>query len=627
MQLIKWFNNQNIKHKVYIMLVLIVFFIFITGLIFNEFSRNRNIYIRKSQLAEQEETVKTLLKLKSAMYLQIVHDYSCYDELILKLSDPDTAWFKSNITVLESFDMQKTWILDLNRNIIDTRLDPAFKMELGIPSSVFDSLYKNRSVEYYQKMDSGVMQIVGSTIHPSSDLERLTEPQGFFLLAKYWDTKYIETLSDLSNTAITLNDSVTSADYFENVIFVLQTNEGAPASYLISFKDNPLMNKIQSINDYISLLILIGSVLVAVAFYVSFQRIIINSLHDIIKALNLGTADPLEKLIQRKDEFSQISNLIVEFFQQKSVLVNEIEERKAIQEELETLIDELQLRNDEIETQRDEILKQRDIITLKNKQFTDSLFNALRIQNALIPPREELDISLPEHFMLSKPRDVVSGDFYWIKKTGSYMYGAVADATGHGVSGAFMSILGVSLLNQIVDNNCTLNPAEILNEMRTRLIKLLHQKNDRSFTKDGYDMSLVRFTSGTNLIDFAGAYNPLHILRKKDNDTEIIEIRADRFPVGIYPKELKPFTNHTLELHSLDRLYLSTDGYTSQIGGPSVRKYSTTQYKDFLHNIQHLPIRKQKEVFEQNLEFWKESYEQVDDILVVGIEITFKSKI
>lgn len=622
MRLNRWFYDLNIKTKVNVVLLAIIAFIILTGIVFEQFSRNRNIYIKKSQIAEQTETVKTLLRLKSAMYSQIVKDYSCYDQLIEFIAAPDTAWSSSNITVLESFSLQKYWIMNLNREVIDMRLGEDFNLTLDIPNSVIDTLHKNRTVEYYHKLDSGIIQILGSTVHPSSDLDRLTEPQGYFLLAKYWDNSYIQELANLSNTNITLKTEVTEDEYLNEVVFPLNDYNGNAAIYLTAFKDNPLMNKIQEINSYISILILAGAILLAILFYFSFQNIIIKAIESIIKALNLKEASHLEKLLHRKDEFSVISNLIVEFFNQQSQLINEIEERKAIQEELETVIDELQLRNDEIEAQRDELSKQRDIITLKNKLFTDSLFNALRIQKALIPPADLLQNLLPEHFIFSKPRDVVSGDFYWVKKTNGYLYGAVADATGHGVSGAFMSILGVSLLNQIVTNNCKLTPAEVLNEMRTRLIRLLHQKNDRSFTKDGYDMALCRFKDESNILEYAGAYSPLHIVRKTEDDSELIEYKANRFPVGIYPKELQPFTDNLIELKPNDRIYLSSDGYTSQIGGPHQRKYSTTQYKDFLYNIQHLPLKKQQEVFDQNLSFWMENYEQVDDILVVAIEIS-----
>ena len=235
-------------------------------------------------------------------------------------------------------------------------------------------------------------------------------------------------------------------------------------------------------------------------------------------------------------------------------------------------------------------------------------------------------MATPCNFIFSRPRDVVSGDFHWLRLSRNYLYGAVGDCTGHGVPGAVMSVLGIALLNEITSHGRLDNPAEVLNALRKRLIKTLHQKSVRNFSNEGMDIILCRFDLVNNVLEYAGAYNPLFITRLKDGQTngerELIELKADPMPVGVHPKDNLPFTNRVMDLKLSDRLYLTSDGFKTQFGGERDQKFSSRRFKNLILNMQDKSMPEQREIMVQTFEEWQGDRPQVDDILVIGIEIT-----
>lgn len=279
-----------------------------------------------------------------------------------------------------------------------------------------------------------------------------------------------------------------------------------------------------------------------------------------------------------------------------------------------------------INNQKEEIEKQRDLVTKQKKNITDSIEYASRIQNALLPPKESLAQFLPEHFILYKPRNIVSGDFYWMTAKENKLILAAADCTGHGVPGAFMSMLGIAFLNEIV-NKITenkhiyaLQANEILNQLRTYIISSLHQRTDNSESKDGIDMALTIFDFDNKKLQYAGAHNPLYIVRNQ----EIIEKKADRMPVAIHKKADKPFTNHEVDFQEGDTLYIFSDGFPDQIGGDKGRKFMSRHFKNLLNEIHERPMNEQKIILERKFEEWKNGYEQLDDILIIGAKLQTK---
>ncbi|NOZ46100.1 MAG: SpoIIE family protein phosphatase [Chlorobi bacterium] len=298
----------------------------------------------------------------------------------------------------------------------------------------------------------------------------------------------------------------------------------------------------------------------------------------------------------------------------KKVLEQKVKERTAeIERQKEEIIDQ----KDEIEAQRDMVTEQRDEILKQKEEITASIMYAQRIQNAVLPPQSMIKDSLSDHFILFKPRDIVSGDFYWMKQIGETTIITAADCTGHGVPGAFMSMLGMTLLNEIVRNKEITQANHVLDELRNQIKLSLRQTGKEGEAKDGMDIALCVIDHKKKILQFAGAYNPLYLYR----NNELMEIKADRMPIGVYIKDNEPFTNHEIKLKKGDTFYLFSDGFVDQFGGEKGNKFKTKAFKQLLLDIHSKPMPEQKEELNSTFENWRGKHDQIDDVLVIGIRI------
>ncbi len=279
---------------------------------------------------------------------------------------------------------------------------------------------------------------------------------------------------------------------------------------------------------------------------------------------------------------------------------------------------ELAKKNSYIEEKNEHIQLQHKQLEYKNKEITDSIQYAKNLQLAILPPDNQIKRLLPDSFVLYKPKDIVSGDFYWVEEWGSQILVAAADCTGHGVPGAFMSILGNNLLQQAVFHFGLEKPFLILNNINKNISRMLHQSQDTSSVKDGMDIALISIDKTKNILEFAGAFNPLWIFR----NAALIEIKGDKHPVGAFiDEELKPFNHHEFKLQKDDVIYIFTDGYADQFGGINKKKFMVKKLKELIHSIHQLPMQGQEsELLKQHI-LWKEEVEQTDDILIIGIKI------
>ncbi len=279
---------------------------------------------------------------------------------------------------------------------------------------------------------------------------------------------------------------------------------------------------------------------------------------------------------------------------------------------------EMQQLREEVDQQLLMTKMQRNVMMSKNKMFTDSVNYAVRIQKAILPSEKTLNNHFKnDYFILYKPCEIVSGDFYWISEVYNKTIIAVADCTGHGVPGAFLSILGINFLNEIVSNNKQLKANEILNELRKTLIESLSQSDSNDKPNDGIDMTICIIDFENMKLEFAGANNPLYIIR--DNKIDIF--KGDRMPIGEHPKANLSFTNHEIELISGDLLYTFTDGFVDQFGWRSGKKYKHKPFRELLLGLTQIPIAGQKIILDNTIKNWKGQLDQVDDILVMGIKI------
>ncbi|MBI5219925.1 MAG: SpoIIE family protein phosphatase, partial [Bacteroidia bacterium] len=342
---------------------------------------------------------------------------------------------------------------------------------------------------------------------------------------------------------------------------------------------------------------------------------------------------------------------------------HEIEEKN---EELNQQNTEIAAQRDEIEAQRDLVTKQKEEIELIHEELKDSIYYAERIQKAVLPDLKDIlspksqdsssktqdplefgtwNLEL-EIFVLFKPKDIVSGDFYWIARRNNWLLIAVADCTGHGVPGAFMSMLGISFLNEIIAKDEIQTASHVLDELREYVIHSLQQKGISGEQKDGMDMAFVAIdlnpqTTQTSQVSpgaepsktcevcvtftaqFAGANNPVYIV-ETGYVPSLREIRPDKMPVAIH-ENMQPFTNHVIQLQKGDTIYLMSDGYSDQFGGPKGKKFYEKQLKEMLLVNGLMSMREQKEILDKSIENWKngygEKYEQTDDITILALKV------
>ena len=313
--------------------------------------------------------------------------------------------------------------------------------------------------------------------------------------------------------------------------------------------------------------------------------------------------------------------------EQKNEIINKNAELNQRNEEILT-------QRDEIEQQRDVANEQRDVIYNQKEALTDSIEYAQKIQKAIIPQDKEVELLLNEHYIFYLPKDVVSGDYYWVEKIGKNTIVSVADCTGHGVPGAFMSMLGMSYLNEITKKPDVVHPNQVLEILRNNIIVALKQKGEYAERFDGMDMSLIVFSDDDDIIEYSGAYNPIYIISDKEvvaetEDTKIkifeeegiskklYEIAPDKMPVAIHLK-MNKFSNHRIKINKGDQIVMFSDGFPDQFGGEKGKKYRYKNFKSLLLRNSTKSINEQYSILDVEYESWRGEYEQIDDITILS---------
>lgn len=299
-------------------------------------------------------------------------------------------------------------------------------------------------------------------------------------------------------------------------------------------------------------------------------------------------------------------------------LMTELDKRRILLEEQSS---ELKEKNDRIIAANEELKKLYEITNSQKEEIISSLNYAQRIQQAILPPEAYITELINENFIFYKPKEIVSGDFYWIKQINQYIILAAADCTGHGVPGALMSMLGISSMNEIVQRKEITQANQILNELRREIKHSLRQTGKKEESRDGIEMALCVIDTEKNTIQYSGALSPLYIVSKAGGSTELREITPDSMPVGMHFSSDKSFTNHEIKLEIGDTVYLSTDGFIDQIGGSNKTRFGKNSLKRLLVDIHDQPLYEQKIIIEKTLVDWMGDQPQRDDILVIGARI------
>lgn len=512
---------------------------------------------------------------------------------------------KLPILLTEKYPLIKKEIVEYSQNWSEDDRLSMNKILLSI-----DNLFENYQYNVMDKLQA---------------MEDYTDPANFFLLDEDYDQIGIS-FEEIKVQLIKLIDKQNA-------------NANTNNEEMLGSFDN-----LEKVVLLIGVLLVLGSILIA--FFT--VRSIVNPIQQLKKMLLLMGKGvlPAERIKDRKDEIGEMSvalNDLIDGMERTTEFAKQVgsgnfdSDYRPLSNEDTLSSALLKMREDLRENERvleakviertEQVVRQKEEIEAKNgelevlyKHVTDSIKYAKRIQEAILPPDSLVKKLLPQSFVLYKPKDIVSGDFYWIEeKNGKVMFSAV-DCTGHGVPGAFMSIVGYNILKQAVTNNNLTTPSLILDILNEGVSETLHHghENEEGQAKDGMDISFCTIDFNTLELQYAGAYNPLYIIR----NGQLLQTKADKFPIGFFlGEEKKKFTNHTVQLQSGDMVYIFSDGYADQFGGPFGRKFMAIPFRVLLMDINKEPVEKQKQILNKTIEEWRGNLDQVDDMLVIGVKI------
>ncbi|MCF8226947.1 MAG: SpoIIE family protein phosphatase [Bacteroidales bacterium] len=362
------------------------------------------------------------------------------------------------------------------------------------------------------------------------------------------------------------------------------------------------------------------AILVVVILLYKKTKVITDPIKKLVDNVNRITAGHLNERaeVMGNNEITSLSEQFNDMIAQLESYYNELEEKVRIRTA------EVVAQKEEIEAQRDTLRDQRNLLAKTNEslnkaytEIEDSIHYASRIQNAILPPDDYLKKLIPNAFFFYKPRDIVSGDFYWVASKGNKVIISAVDCTGHGVPGAFMSIVGNNQLNYALNIENKTQPSEILEILDRGVTDTLRQTKDES-VQDGMDLAMVTIDWEEKKLQFSGAFNPLIMVR----EGELIKVKGDRLPIGgHFIQSEKNFTNHEIDYQDGDMIYIYSDGFPDQFGGEKGGKYMSGKFNKFLQSIADQPVEKQYGLLEKELKEWMGEEVQIDDILVIGVKL------
>ncbi len=575
--------------------------------------------------------------------LKTVNESSEINKQITEVYNPSVDKLEDlNLLVVRSKLLIKDWLVqqksaDPSKRMLPKLIDeqyPALELEL-------QALSKNWDIDQKERIDK-----LFSMIHTLWEDHR----EVMSLLGSFED--YEEPINRLFAEDLVQEGPIeTQTDAVLEVIeelSLVQRKQAKDVSQIMLDSFATLVNIVSSSGVF---LILIGLV---IAFF-TVRSIVrpVYTLRDMLNSLGKGIL-PEEKIDTPSDEIGEMglamNQLVdglketIEFSRQVGMgnfhapytplsdkdtlghaLLKMRDELYELKENLEELVKE---RTEEVVQQKEKVEKQSMEIEAKNDKLeelydklTDSIHYAKRIQQSILPPYEELKHHFADSFIFYRPKDIVSGDFYWMDQQNGNVLIAAVDCTGHGVPGAFMSIVGYNNLNLALAETPSGNSGQILNHLNANVKAALKQTTDGTTAKDGMDVALCNFDFKKMKVDFSGAYNPLYRIR--DGELEIV--KGDKFPIGIHILKTgdEEFQNHQMDIKSGDVYYIFSDGYADQFGGPNGKKFMYRRFRNMLMENHAKPMDEQHAILEETIEAWMDEseQEQLDDILVIGVRI------
>lgn len=425
-----------------------------------------------------------------------------------------------------------------------------------------------------------------------------------FQLAYYWLSKS----KDIHNSIFNDNNSRSIHQLEKNLEFEKKFQEQEMDSQRRELELKEKAKRSRVIGQFLGFSAVLALLVMLISLYSYNQK----------RKHNFLLQEQKEEIIVQNEEImaqrESLYDLNEELTQKNEVISESLEENERQRNSLANLAWELQEKAELIEKQRDELFHQK-------KEITDSIVYAQRIQNAILPTAEMVKEVFPESFVFYKPKNIISGDFYWVSNIRGYKIFALGDCTGHGVPGGIMSMLGIAYLSDIINKDHITKASDVLEEMRRQIIESLHQYNrdDEAESYDGMDMAFCALNTQTMELQFSGANLPAYVFKKSSQNSPII-LREDRMPVGQFIKA-DPYKNQVVKVEQGDMIYLFTDGYSDQFSETEGRKYNFSRFRALLNSIHHLDANAQKEVITSTFDTWKGNHFQVDDVLVLGVRV------
>lgn len=573
--------------------------------------------------------------------VKILEKSTTVNDQITNIYDPSEKQLKNlHNLVVESklLIIMWAWVESKPEEDFKLRLHKIINKEMP---ELKDTLYElsqkwenQKEILKLQQIDSNINDLFEQykfiiDLHPN--LESYKDKQSYFLGISY--------VGEGFEIDLLANEIVNKISDLEEV-FSERTNE-ARINMNASFKStNDSFDFLLHLVIYLGSTLILGAILIGLFTTRSIVRPV-NKLRNMLVSLGRGVL-PKSKMNVSNDEIgdmSQAMNQLVSGLKETTYFANELGQsnfdyeykplsnedtlghallkmRQSLAENERILEQKVKERTEEVVRQRDQIEQQRSRVEELYKDVTDSIRYAKRLQESILPPEQKMAELFKDYFVFYRPKDIVSGDFYWVEQTEEKVLFSAVDCTGHGVPGAFMSLVGANGLNQAVLEHQQKSPAEIMDDLNTFAVNALN-KNEDSNVRDGMDMAICLLDSKNMKLEFAGANNPLYLVR----DGKLIQYKPDKFSIGSYADNTNSFKNNQVAIQENDALYIFSDGYADQFGGPRGKKFMYKQFRELLEKIAHLPMKEQNEILGKTLDDWMGDSEQIDDILIIGVRV------
>lgn len=581
-----------------------------------------------------ENILDKILNVNLDKYFGTVKDNSAWDDLYEAVLDNNVDNIDDNIGYMQkSYSAENISVFNSDGQKIYSKStltspDNLFPFEGKSIKPLFEGKY---CTSFFETKSGKLLVYFGAGIVPTQDeYARKEEPAGYLFLVKEITDKSIQELEkQLGNVKATLFfDSVQKDKFIENcqqeyIVKELHGYDNKISAHFCMTYTNPLGKHIK---DFLLVILIVGGEVFLILFniFLFFKKRVTKPLKQIDRTFKNNSTAYVLPITKSQDEFGEISRMIVNFFEQKEEIAvqNELlqqqkEEILSQNENVMQLNEELRTINDTLDFQKKEVEEKNRIITLSNKQLTDSLSYASRLQSSMLLAHSPKPGWFSDRCAFYFPKEIVGGDYYVAQTIGTKHIAILGDCTGHGVPGALLVSMGISFLYQIIDSReCDLMPDNILKNLREKVISSFGIDKDGGMRNDGMDVAIVVYDTKTKEAYFSGAQRPCVIVK----NNEIIEIKGDRMPIGRYVKSGE-FTRIKLDVCEGDRIYLYSDGCTDQVGGEKKRKIMSKNFREKILEFSSLPMDMQAEKLTKYIFDYKGENPQTDDISLIAFKI------